>query len=137
MKESVVVDMILERLSPADLQIILDEGIDKIYPSGRTALGIAIDYLVEESVYQLLKNGANPNVYGDEANPPIYDAFISYSPRILILLLMYGANPDLKRHGLKKEDFPYSPKQVLDELGMESFFEYIFTLGENRATSEI
>lgn len=119
--ESTVADMMLGVLTDADISLIKENGINYIYPSGMTALGLAVLYFSEENALLLLQNGADPNVFGEDADPPLYDAYISHMPRMLILLLMYGANPELKG-----DEGIFSPMEVLNRLGLEDFFEPVF-----------
>lgn len=77
MDESDIIDAILTPLDKESWQSILDRGIDYIYLSGQTALGLAVTYEQEENVYFLLRQGANPNIVGEVGIPPLLDAYIS------------------------------------------------------------
>ncbi len=122
MEETYIIDDILGNLNDENWEEIRQNGINFIYPSGMTALGLAVYYDREENVHFLLEKGADPNIYGEEANSPLMDAFYSFSPRLMILLLMYGADPALG----KLDGSGSSPKQVLREIGAGEFFAGLF-----------
>jgi len=77
--------------------------------TGRTALFIALDCKNPEMIETLLKNGADPNLYIGKYNTPLgyfltnieSERQLEYMElRIILLLLRYGANPELKINGL-------------------------------------
>ena len=80
MDESDIIDAILMPLDEDGWNMIRDRGIDYVYPSGQTALGLAVTYEQEENVYLLLQKGANPNIVGEVGIPPLLDAYISRIP---------------------------------------------------------
>ncbi len=124
MKESTIIDTIL---TPLDFdeegwEIIQQQGINHVYPSGMTALGLAVYYEQEDNVHFLLKKGTDPNIFGEGANPPLLDSYISYSPRLFILLLMYGANHELEE---KASSFK-SLKEMMEEMSATDFLDTLF-----------
>ena len=104
-------------------------GINHIYPSGMTALGLAIYYDQEANADFLLRKGADPNIFGKEANSPLLDAYISFSPRLFILLLMYGANPKLGG------DPDYYPEKIMMDIGSVDFLDTLFTSYKSTRTT--
>ncbi|MBT9450581.1 hypothetical protein ICN84_10930 [Akkermansia glycaniphila] len=99
-----------ESLSEENWQPLKTLGIDYIFDSGQTALGLSIETANEHNVYFLLQKGANANLHGFDCNPPILDAWFSGKLRIVILLLIYGADP-----APLKEDIQFSDiKDSLD-----------------------
>ena len=129
MSESEIIDAILEPLDEENWECIYDMGINHIYPSGMTALGLAIYYDQEANADFLLKKGADPNIFGKEANSPLYDAYISHSPRLFILLLMYGANPKLGR------DEDRYPKRIMMDIGSVDFLDTLFSFYQSTRTT--
>lgn len=127
MNESDVIDMILSPLSEDDWPYIRDMGIDHIYPSGMTALGLAVDYLKEESVFFLLEKGADPNVFGNGMTSPLWDAYISSEPKMFIALLMYGANPNLGGKDNQGNYSLYSPRSDMKDAGIADFMDFLFS----------
>ncbi len=121
MDESDIIDAILTPLDEESWQSILDRGIDYIYPSGQTALGLAVTYEQEENVHLLLQKGANPSIVGEVGIPPLLDAYISRNPRLVILLLMYGANP-------KSADAAGSINSLTEMLAIEGAADFLDTL---------
>ena len=123
MENSAAIDMILYPLDEEDWSIIQQKGVNYVYSSGMTVLGLSVYYEQENNVHFLLKKGADPNIFGKNANPPLLDAYISYSPRLFILLLMYGANPELVGNGSLFK----SLKEMLEEMGDSDFLDTLFT----------
>lgn len=123
MENSAAIDMILYPLDEEDWSIIQQKGVNYVYSSGMTALGLSVYYEQENNVHFLLKKGADPNIFGKNANPPLLDAYISYSPRLFILLLMYGANPEL----VGNSSLFKSLKEMLEEMGDSDFLDTLFT----------
>ncbi len=94
------IDIILSGIDAQGLQELCNQGIDFIYPDwGLTALGLAISCYKDESAATLLEHGANPNVFGEKGNPPLIEACLSRDARLVALLLLYGADPELKSPG--------------------------------------
>lgn len=122
MDESDIIDTILMPLDEEGWNMILDRGIDYVYPSGRTALGLAVTYEQEENVYLLLQKGANPNIVGEVGIPPLLDAYISRNPRLVVLLLMYGANPG----ATDSEGRIFSVANMLSIEGSTDFLDTLF-----------
>lgn len=123
MENSAAIDMILSPLDDDEWSIIQQKGVNYVYPSGMTALGLSVYYEQERNVHFLLKKGADPNIFGKGANPPLLDAYISYSPRLFILLLMYGANPEL----IENSSSFKSLKEMLEEMGNIDFLDTLFS----------
>lgn len=123
MENSAAIDMILYPLDEEDWSIIQQKGVNYVYSSGMTVLGLSVYYEQENNVHFLLKKGADPNIFGKNANPPLLDAYISYSPRLFILLLMYGANPEL----VGNSSLFKSLKEMLEEMGDSDFLDTLFT----------
>ena len=122
MDESDIIDAILMPLDADGWNMIRDRGIDYVYPSGQTALGLAVTYEQEENVYLLLQKGANPNIVGEVGIPPLLDAYISRNPRLVILLLMYGANPE----ATDSEGSISSVAKMLSVEGSSDFLDTLF-----------
>ncbi len=122
MEESDIIDAILMPLDEESWGWIRDKGIDYIYPSGMTALGLAVSYEREENVAFLLQKGANPNLVGEVGVPPLLDAYISRNPRLVVLLLMYGADP----RGTDKERSIGSLAGMLADVGVADFLDTLF-----------
>lgn len=122
MDESDIIDAILMPLDEDGWNMIHDRGIDYVYPSGQTALGLAVTYEQEENVYLLLQKGANPNIVGEVGIPPLLDAYISRNPRLVILLLMYGANPE----ATDSEGSISSVAKMLSVEGSSDFLDTLF-----------
>lgn len=126
MNEDAIVDAILQELNEETWKEIEQNGINHIYPSGMTALGLAVYYYKEENAHFLLEKGADPNIFGDQANPPLLDAYISFCPRLFILLLMYGADPKIERRNAPGDIF-MSPMGIMRDIGSTDFLDTLFT----------
>ncbi|MBQ5665468.1 MAG: hypothetical protein IIV41_06335, partial [Akkermansia sp.] len=65
---------------------------------------------------------ANPNIVGEVGIPPLLDAYISRNPRLVILLLMYGANPE----ATDSEGSISSVAKMLSVEGSSDFLDTLF-----------
>lgn len=92
-------------------------GINHIYDTGQTALGIAVTYDMLENVLFLAEHGADVNLYGDHF-PPIIDAFYGGLPRIFVCLLFLGANieENNKAGWILRNEFAINPRMFLNSL---------------------